>query len=205
MRGFSLVLLCLSASFNFLSYQVRNGVYSTVMWKRVAEPEETVPKSIWGSTFLSCSSVINIVVFFVLFCFVFQKRVCSHQCWNCEVLLAFLVPREWTAFALQNYWGRNLWETWFMQGTSACRGGSNHWKPLAVETLILLLLCVCVTAVTWFSRNSWQTPALNASRSLPLRVGSFSAQQQIGTEAATNALTGLWNQEESLFQNFAHP
>lgn len=41
-------LLWLSADFHFLALQVGNGVYPTMRWKRVAEPEQIGLKSFWG-------------------------------------------------------------------------------------------------------------------------------------------------------------
>lgn len=63
-------LLWLSANFHFLALQVGNGVYPTMRWKRVAEPEQIVLKSIWGwffFFFFSYSSIPNTVFWFLFF------------------------------------------------------------------------------------------------------------------------------------------
>lgn len=57
-------LLWLSANFHFLALQVGNGVYPTMRWKRVGEPEQIVLESIWGWFFFSYSSIPNTVFVF---------------------------------------------------------------------------------------------------------------------------------------------
>lgn len=103
-------LLWLSANFHFLALQGGNGVYPTMRWKRVVQPEQRVLKSIWGGFFFYYSSISNTV-----FCFLFfWKQACSQKCWSSEMLLLLFVPREETAFVLQTQWSRNLWAAWFM-------------------------------------------------------------------------------------------
>lgn len=76
---FPLVLLWLPANFHFLALQVGNGVYPTMRWKRAAEPEKIVLKSIWGWVvlflfFFSCSSIPITV-----FCFLFFGNKPAHR------------------------------------------------------------------------------------------------------------------------------